>query len=122
MKIDCKKINKDARKFSLSFINDSDSVVFSGNIYRITNNIFKMDAIIKGGITLVCDLSGDNFLKELDEEIYLLFKNGLWKGDELDKGRYSNYDVIEIFDNYIDLDYILYSEVESIRLDYHIKI
>lgn len=121
MKIDTKKINKDGRNFSFNFINSFDNVIFCGSIVRISNDIFKMDADIKGSITLVCDLSGDDFLQTLNEKVYLLFKNGLWKGDEIDKGKYNDYDVIEIFDNYIDLDYILYSEMESIRLDYHIK-
>lgn len=121
MKIDTKKINKDGRNFSLNFINSFDNVIFYGSIVRISGDIFKMDADIKGSITLVCDLSGDNFLQTLNEKVYLLFKNGLWKGNEIDKMKYDDYDVIEIFDNYIDLDYVLYSEMESIRLDYHIK-
>lgn len=121
MKIYIKKINKDGKKFSLNFVNDFDNVIFSGNIYRISCDIFKMDADIKGSITLTCDLSGEDFLSTLNEEVFILFKNGLWKCNEMDSNKYRNYDVIEIFDSYIDLDYVLYSEMESIRLDYHIK-
>ena len=80
-----------------------------------------MEAEIKGSVTLVCDLSGEEFLETLNERVYILFKDGLWKSNEVNGREYESYDVIEIFDSHIDLNYILYSELESVRLDYHVK-
>lgn len=120
MKIDIRKINKDGKKFSLKFVNDNDDIVFTGSIARVSNDTFKMEADIVGSITLVCDLSGDDFLDMLNEKVYILFKSGLWNGYKKQR-EYDEYDVIELFDDYIDMDYILYSELESIRLSYHIK-
>lgn len=121
MKIDTKKINKDGKKFSLKFVNNDDEIIFSGNIIRISSDTFKMEADIIGSIVLTCDLSGEDFLDKINEKVYILFKNGLWKGNEQQKKEYDKYDVIEFFDDYIDMDYILYSELESIRLGYHKK-
>lgn len=119
MKIDIRKITKESKRFSLDFINDFDNVVFFGSVVRLSCDILRLEANIKGNITITCDLSGEDFFMPLNENIYLLLKNGIWGSDDLKK--YGSYDAIEIFDNYVDLDYILHSELESIKLDYHIK-
>lgn len=122
MKIDIKKVNKDGKRFSLEFSKNLDNVTFYGSLNRISRDICKMEADIDGHIALICDLSGEEFLQTIRERVCILFKAGIWKGNEVESGKYLEYDVVEIFDNCIDLDYILYSELESIRLGYHTKV
>lgn len=119
MKIEIRKIPREGKKFNIDFNNNRDNISFNGVIFRITNDIFKIDSNISGKIALICDLSGDEFLYEFSEELPLFLKKGIW--NSLDTNKYGSYNALEIFDNYIDLDYILLSELESIRLGYHVK-
>lgn len=88
-----------------------------GFLLKLSNGLIKIDSTMSGEISCICDISGDFFKKTIDDSIILFAKDGIWNSDQND----DYFDVIEFFDGYIDLDFIFKSELESIRLDYHIK-
>lgn len=73
---------------------------------------------LSGIISVVCDLSGEEFEKPISEEVSLLLSDGLYTPRQVDGGFL---DVIECKNGIIDLEEILLSEVELIKSDYHTK-
>ncbi|WRA09009.1 hypothetical protein KVM17_00955 [Helicobacter pylori] len=115
MQFEMRKIAFNAPKaFSL----EHERVVLEGEVVRVGAKLFRLEARLKGELMLVCDTSGKEFKKSLDESLVLHISDGLWdtQSQSLD---FDNLDVIESFNGFIDLSEILRSEVESIRLDYH---
>ena len=90
----------------------------SGEISAKSGNLFYLQARLAGDLKLVCDRSGEEFLQKIDEELVLYISDGMW---DIQSQNFETFDVIEFFDGFIDLDYILESEIESIQSDYHIK-
>ncbi len=101
-----------------AFSLEHEGVVLEGEVVRVGTKLFRLKAHLKGELILVCDTSGKEFKKSLDESLVLHISDGLWdtQSQSLD---FDNLDVIESFNGFIDLSEILRSEVESIRLDYH---
>ncbi len=116
MKIEFKKISATPKSFSI----ESEGVVFSGEVSRIYSKLFEIKAHLGGEITLVCDLSGEEYQKALDESLVLYISNGVWD-TQSQSDLMTDFDVIEFFDGFIDFEYILQSEINSIKMDYHIK-
>lgn len=116
MKIEFKKITATPKSFSL----ESEGVVFSGEVSRISSKLFEIKAHLGGEIALVCDLSGEEYQKALDESLVLYISNGVWD-TQSQSDLMTDFDVIEFFDGFIDFEYILQSEINSIKMDYHIK-
>lgn len=98
-------------------ISDNYSINVEGFLLKLDNGLIKIDSIINGEMDLICDLSGEDFKKDINENLILFAKDGIWDSH---KDR-DYFDVIEFFDGYIDLEFIFKSELESIQLDYHIK-
>ena len=65
---------------------------------------------------LVCDLSGEEYLDTLDNEVSFYLSNGKVS---LDNEHFE--EVVECENGSIDLEEILRGELEMIRCDYHIK-
>lgn len=116
MKIEFKKITATPKSFLL----ESEGVVFSGEVKRISSKLFEINAHLGGEITLVCDLSGEEYQEALDEPLVLYISNGVWDMQS-QSDLMADFDVIEFFDGFIDFEYILQSEINSIKMDYHIK-
>lgn len=120
MKIEARKITSTPKKFTLNLNSQKHNVKIEGSFYKLTNGLIKIDSAIKGSINLICDLSGEDFVKNLDENITLFAKDGIWK-NQINQVDCENFDVIEFFDGCIDLEFIFQSELESMQLDYHTK-
>lgn len=116
MKIEFKKITSAPKEFSL----ESNGVVFCGEILRISSRLFKINGHLKGEIDLVCDRSGDEYQEALNEDLVLYISNGVWD-TQSQSDLVADFDVIEFFDGFIDFEYILQSEINSIKMDYHMK-
>lgn len=116
MKIEFKKITATPKSFSL----ESEGVVFCGEVSRISARLFEIKARLGGEITLICDLSGEEYQQPLDESLVLYISNGVWD-TQSQSDLMTEFDVIEFFDGFIDFEYILQSEINSIKMDYHIK-
>lgn len=115
MKISFQKIGDQPKNFSLQ----KDELLFSGNVIRVSQNLYKITSSLKGEVLCICDRSGEEFFKEIKEDLTLHISNGIWDMQSQDKG--DGLDVIEFFDGFIDFEYILQSEISSIQMQYHIK-
>ena len=116
MKIEFKKITTIPKSFSL----ESEGVKLSGEVHRISSKLFEIKAHLGGEISLVCDQSGETYQEFLDEDLVLYISNGVWD-IQSQSDLMTDFDVIEFFDGFIDFEYILQSEINSIKMDYHIK-
>ncbi len=141
MKIEFRKIALEPKNFALNLKDSDFDIQIKGKILRTSDDLVKIDSQMSGTIQLVCDRSGEEFIKDLDLHLVLFAKNGKWSdtNHKSHKSRYEslgdsliesndfsesddeNLAVIEIFDNFVDLDSIFLGEIESIRLDYHTK-
>ncbi|WP_394909465.1 hypothetical protein [uncultured Helicobacter sp.] len=115
MKIAFKKITSSPKPFSL----ESEGLELSGSLVRVDSQIFKLEGKLSGSLELICNRSGEAFVKHFSESLVLYISNGLW--DTQSQSGLDSLDVIEFFDGFIDIEYILQSEIESIKMDYHIK-
>lgn len=115
MKISFQKITNQPKNFSLQ----KEGILFEGNVIRVNQSLYKITSTISGEIALVCDRSGEDFLKCIQEDLTLLISNGIWDKQSQDRG--NELDIIEFFDGFIDFEYILQSEISSIQMQYHIK-
>ena len=116
MKIEMRKITQVPKPFLL----ECNGLVLQGEIYREKQNIFRMEALLNGRLELICDHSGDIFLKDIHEPLVLRISDGVCNMQS-QNFRLDDMDVIEFFDGFVDIEYILKSEIESIKSDYHIK-
>lgn len=117
MKIEARKITSNPRKFSLDLVGDNYNIKVEGQLLKLSNGLIKIDSTISGEMDCVCDLSGEDFKNNINDNIILFAKDGIWDSHQ-DR---DYFDVIEFFDGYIDLEFIFKSELESMQLDYHIK-
>ncbi|RAX54699.1 hypothetical protein CCY99_02750 [Helicobacter sp. 16-1353] len=117
MKIEFRKIVASPKQFTLDLSDKNYNVKVVGSFYKLANGLVKIDSIISGNINLICDLSGEEFTKNLNENVVLFAKDGIFENQINDE----NFDVIEFFDGYMDLSFIFKSELESINLEYHTK-
>lgn len=119
MKIEFRKIGFDKKPFSLDLKSDDFTININGSIYReqsgVRDGLIKLDSTMSGTIKLVCDISGEEFIKNIDEKVIIFVKNGYYEETHIDE----NLAVVEVFDNFIDLDSIFLGEIESLKLDYH---
>ncbi|WP_233709548.1 DUF177 domain-containing protein [Helicobacter pametensis] len=90
-----------------------------GEVTRISSKLFRLDALLQGEIDLICDRSGEEYREYIDERLTLLISNGLW--DQQSQDNRDDFDVIEFFEGFIDFEYILQSEIDSIQMQYHTK-
>ncbi|EEO25603.1 hypothetical protein [Helicobacter winghamensis] len=79
-------------------------------------NLLKLKGILKGSITLICDISGEEYEKILNEPLEFYLSDGIIN---LDNENFE--DVIECENGNINLSEILNGELEIIRCDYHTK-
>lgn len=123
MKIEFRKIAFEPKNFALNLKDDDFDIAIKGTILRTSDDLIKIDSHLSGEIQLICDRSGEEFMKDLDLHLVLFAKNGKWKQNKHESHNESdeNLAVIEIFDNFVDLDAIFLGEIESIKLDYHTK-
>lgn len=115
MKIAFRKIATSPKSFSLK----SEGLELRGTLTRVDSKLSKLDATLSGGLELICAQSGETFIKDFNDPLVLYISDGVW--DTQSQSNLDSLDVIEFFDGFIDLEYILQSEIESIKMDYHIK-
>lgn len=110
MKIELKKVPTTPKEFNVKF----DSVEIEGTFCKISQSLVKVDAVLKGNISINCCRCGISDEITLNEEEKFLISDGIYSNTE------SEDLVIEIEDNIIDFDEIIQSELESIRSDYYL--
>ncbi len=107
MKVEFKKIPQNGLDFKLKF----DNIDFYGVAKKLDKDIVKATGTIKGSFIHCCDRCGEDFIKNIDQKFEIYASRGIYKNDE-----YLN--VIEFFDDFIDFDRMLQSELESFKCDY----
>jgi len=109
MKIVFKKIPQSGVDFETSF----ETIKFYGQLEKKSKNLVQCSGKLEGTLTCQCDRCGENLSLHVDEKIDLFASDGLYEsGEEL-------LEVMEFFDETVDLDTILQSEMETLKSDYH---
>lgn len=115
MKIFFQKITDQPKSFSLQ----KGDLLFKGNVKRVDRDLYKIVSSIEGSILVTCCRTGEEFFREIEENLTLYISNGIWDIQSQDKS--NGLDVIEFFEGFIDFEYILQSEISSIQMQYHVK-
>lgn len=118
MKIEFRKIGFEPKRFDLRLMGEDFDLQISGSLFRRSDGLIRLDSAFEGEMTLICDKSGDEFSKNISEKLSIFIKNGVYK--EAHEGE-ENLAVVEVFDNFVDLEAIFLGEIEAMRLDYHTK-
>ena len=102
----------------ITFIIEKDAIQFEGVLVHGSSHreFYKLCGTLRGTIELICDLSGESYNEELNEDLEFYLSNGQI---DLDSEHFE--DIVECENGQIDLEEILRSELEMIRCDYHIK-
>ena len=108
MKIELKKIPFNPKEFETSF----EGLTLKGVFYKENHNLAKVEATLSGDIEVICNRCADTFIKNIDEKLKLIITDKIYNGFD------DEYDVIEIFSQFIDFDDIITSEIESHKLDF----
>ena len=108
MKIELRKIPVNKTEFETSFNN----ILLKGIFYKENQNLANIEATLSGEIEVDCNRCASPFTREINENLKLIITDRIYNGFD------EEYDVIEIFSNIIDFDYIITSEIESIKLDF----
>ena len=107
MQIEFKKVGNEPKHFEIS----NGGLSFDGYMQK-DKDLVLICAKLFGSIDLVCDICGQECEVQIDENIVLKASNGIFSGD------CAEIDVIEFFDQKIDMDYILEGEIITIKSDY----
>ncbi|MCF6331217.1 MAG: hypothetical protein L3I99_06690 [Sulfurimonas sp.] len=97
----------------LDFDEKSDKITFKGYLQYASNKLILLKAKLSGKINTDCNICANEFELDVDEEIEFYLYNGIYKRkDEV------LLDIVECFDSTVDLQEVLYSEIELIKSDY----
>ena len=107
MKIEFRKVSKQKSPFTMKI----ENLIVNGEINKLNAYEVKVSLNISGTLRHTCDRCGEEFDLKCMETSSLLISDGEYQGSEID--------VIESFDHYIDIDYIVKSEIEAFKSDYH---
>jgi len=111
MKITLKKVGKSPQ----SFEKKSDSITLKGFLqYDDGQKLVMLDAKLSGVLERPCDVCGEEFDLEVDEDLKLFISDGVYIDEDN-----SMIDVIEAKNGEFDVDEFLASEIELVKNDYH---
>ncbi|CAM2949245.1 hypothetical protein [Helicobacter burdigaliensis] len=104
--------------FDFKSENGKDNVVLEGALTpcEYDTRLLKFNARLSGELELVCDISGQEYIKTLDEKLEFYLSEGIFVCES------ENFEeIIECENGMIDFSEILRSELEMIRCDFHSK-
>ena len=108
MKILFDKVAHTIKPFSLN----ESGVVFNGDLEKSGYHRVRLTGDIKGDVELVCNRCGSGFSYLLDTPIKLTISDQIVE-DKVDL------DIIEFLDGDIDISFILNSEINTLKGEYH---
>jgi len=108
MEIDFSKIKQTPIK--VNFTKNSSSIV--GSLERINRNSVKLTSIFNLSVKVICNRCGKEVDKKLNYPLELILSEGRYNSND-------EIDVIEFFDGKIDFNYLIESEIASIKEDYN---
>ena len=101
------------KSLEIPFEVKADSVSMSGFLKPKSRNLIQLEATIDGKLELSCDRCGEAVEEVLHEPLTLLVSDGAYEDINND------FDIVECFDGFINIDEILESEINLIKSDYH---
>ena len=109
------KINFAKVKNSLVDINYSkDGVDIVGTIKRVNRDSVELKSTFSSkNVELICNRCGKEYNQDYTYPLNLILYNGKYSDKQ-------NLDIIEFYDNFIDFDYIVKSEITSLKEDYNL--
>jgi uncharacterized metal-binding protein YceD (DUF177 family) len=111
MRVEFKKIPSTG----IHFETQVEDVCFVGDALKIGKTMVKCTGKLQGSVIHACDRCAEDFRLTLDEPVEVFASEGVYpdiEGEEL-------LNVIEFFEDSIDFDMILQSELEAFKSDYH---
>jgi len=73
-----------------------------------------LEGALRGSVEVECARCGRSFALPVDERLSLKLSDGIYRGFDEEA------DIVEFYDGNIDMQELIDSEYESIRLEYHI--
>jgi len=109
MKIVFDKVNHTKKPFALNVNNIS----LEGSLVKRGYHRVRLDANLNGVIDLTCDRCGDEFIEDISSSLNLTLSDEVIETQD-------DLDIIEFLDGVIDIEFIIQSEISSIKNSYHI--
>jgi hypothetical protein len=110
MKVMLRKVTKTPLDFEVK----SNEITFKGYLEYHGGKLILLKAKLSGSLEKACDLCAQDFKLNLDEDIEFFISDGLYEDDGT-----LEFDVVESFNGFADIDELLHSEIELIKSDYH---
>ena len=88
-----------------------DGCTLEGEIKKVSSYEVELDGKISGDTHLYCDRCGEPIIKDIDTKLHLRLSDKAVGMDDLD--------TIEFCDGFIDFDYIIESEINSLMAGYN---
>ena len=101
------------KSLEIPFEVKADSLSMSGFLKPKSKSLIQLDATIDGKLELSCDRCGEAFDEALHETLTLLVSDGAYEDINND------FDIVECFDGFVNVDEILASEINLYKSDYH---
>ena len=105
------------KDIKLLISDDSCNVALDGVLFKKDRDFAVLKAKIEGFIKLDCDICTKEFNEQINEEIELKISNQPQSSKNSNSSA-PDYDIIEFLDNQVDIEDILFSEINAIRYDY----
>lgn len=109
MKVVFKKIPASGIDFETSL----ENIKFCGKLEKKSKNLVQCIGKLEGTLICQCARCGDDMSLEVDETVDLFASDGMYESSE------ELIEVVEFFEETVDLDTILLSEVETLKSDYN---
>jgi uncharacterized metal-binding protein YceD (DUF177 family) len=110
LKVALRKIKKTPLDFDIK----SGEITFKGYLQYHSGKLILLKAKLYGSIMKPCDICAEEFQLPVDEEVEFFISEGIYEDD----GNV-DLDVVESFDDTVDVLDLLASEIELIKSDYH---
>ena len=108
MQIQFEKISTTPKAFKV----ETDGVRLEGTLQKNGHSLVLLDAKLQGELSLICDRCGCDHTRSIDTELKLTISDRVSENKD-------DLDIIEFLDGVIDLSYILESEMNAIKGEYH---
>ncbi|MDD5406910.1 MAG: hypothetical protein PHE73_08250 [Sulfurovaceae bacterium] len=108
MQIAFDKLSSTPKSFELSL----SGVNLSGTLNKQHHNTVMLDGVLSGVLEVSCDRCGVLFGVSIDQPLKLELSQSTRQNKD-------NLDIIEFLDGVMDLEYVLQSEIDSIKSAYH---
>lgn len=108
MQIAFEKLSSTPKPFELSLL----GVSLSGTLHKQHHDTVILDGTLSGALEVSCDRCGISFDIDIEQPLKLELSQHTRQSKD-------NLDIIEFLDGIIDLEYVLQSEIDSIKSTYH---